>query len=69
MLQVNNTTIKVKGGIERAGGGGEELGWSSRVTVPNGNSSPGSTRISIWPRREPQFAGKPKPVTLSWKLI
>ena len=46
-------------------GAGE--GWG--VTVLHVNSSPGSSRISIWRRREPQFAGKPKPFTLSWKLI
>ena len=39
MLQVNNTTIKVKGGIERGGGGG---GIGGGVKGP---LSPGETRL------------------------
>ena len=67
MIIVNNTTKRRGAG---GGGGGEgEEGWGGGVTVLHLNSSPGSSRISIWRWREPQFAGKPKPFTLSWKLL
>ena len=49
----HNLDIKFIEHMKR-GGRGEEFGRGSRVTVPNGNSSPGSSRISIWRRREPQ---------------